>query len=223
MKILIVEDDLKLCELLARGLSQEGHTVDTEHDGVGGLETALRGDYDTLVLDVMLPKKSGLQVARELRRHQSPVMILMLTARDATEDVIEGFNMGADDYLRKPFAFSELTARLLSLGRRAAIPPRTVLRVADVTYDLTAKIVERGGRGIELTGRELAYLEYFMKNAGRVVTREMLEQRLWNREAEVASNTIEVYVSRLRAKLESDDMPPLFTTLRGVGYRFGSP
>ena len=221
MKILIIEDDVKLCRLLARGLSQDGHVVDSEHDGASGLETARSCEYDAIILDVMLPAKSGLSVVRELRAGRQKTPVLMLTARDTTEDAIAGLNAGADDYLRKPFAFAELAARLRTIARRAEIPPRAVLRIGDLTLDLTSKRVERGGRTIELTGRELAYLEYFMKNAGRVLTREMLEAALWNRSSEVGSNAVEVYVSRLRAKLELEGMSPLLTTLRGVGYRFG--
>jgi DNA-binding response OmpR family regulator len=223
VKILIIEDDIKLCRLLARGLCQDGHVVDCEHDGRSGLETARAGPYDAIILDVMLPVTSGLSVARELRMARDKTPVLMLTARDTTEDVIAGFNAGADDYLRKPFAFEELGARLRAMTRRSASAPHAILRVDDLTLDLTSKKVERGGHAIELTARELAYLEYFMKNAGRIVTRDMLENALWNREAEVCSNAVEVYVSRLRAKVEVDGMPPLLVTIRGLGYRFGPP
>jgi len=223
MKFLVVEDDVKLSALLARGLSRSGHIVDLECDGQSGQEAACSGTYDVIILDIMVPKKSGLSVARDLRSTGNPTPILILTARDTPEDVVAGLDAGADDYLRKPFAFSELEARLRTLARRAGVPPRTVLRVGNLTFDTTSKHVERDGRAIQLTGREMAYLEYFMRNAGIVVTRAMLENALWNRDTELSSNAIEVYVRRLRSKIEFDGMPPLITTLHGIGYRFGSP
>lgn len=223
MKLLVVEDDVKLSALLARGLRQGGHIVDLESAGESGQEAARSDAYDVIILDIMLPAKSGLSIAQDLRSKGDPTPILMLTARDTPEDVVAGLDAGADDYLRKPFAFSELEARLRTLARRARVPPRAVLRVGNLTFDTTAKHVERDGRPIKLTSRELAYLEYFMKNAGIVVTRAMLENALWNRDSELSSNAIEVYVRRLRSKIEFDGMPRLITTLHGIGYRFGSP
>ncbi|HEY1654795.1 MAG TPA: response regulator transcription factor [Candidatus Tumulicola sp.] len=223
MKLLVVEDDHKLSALLARGLRQGGHIVDLESDGKSGQLAACSDAYDVIILDIMLPEKSGLSVARDLRGKGNPTPILMVTARDTPEDVVAGLDAGADDYLRKPFAFSELEARLRTLARRAGAPPRTVLRVGNLTFDTAAKHVERDGRTIQLTSRELAYLEYFMKNAGIVVTRAMLESALWNRDSELSSNAIEVYVRRLRSKIEFDGMPRLITTYHGIGYRFGSP
>jgi DNA-binding response OmpR family regulator len=223
MKLLVIEDDLKLSALLARGLSHAGHIVDVEHDGESGLEVACCDYYDAIILDVMLPRRGGLLVAKELRSKRVPTLILMLTARDAPEDVVAGLDAGADDYLRKPFAFSELEARLRTLARRADVQPRAVLRVDNISFDTTAKYVERDGRPVHLTSRELAYLEYFMKNAGIVVTRRMLENALWSRDSEVNSNAVEVYVRRLRSKIEFDGMPRLITTVHGIGYRFGSP
>jgi DNA-binding response OmpR family regulator len=221
MKILIVEDDVKLARLIARGLHLHGYAVDSEHDGANGYETARSGLYDIIILDVMLPEKSGLQVARDLREGGCSTPILVLTARDAPHDVVAGLNAGADDYLRKPFAFEELEARLRTLSRRAQVPPRMILRVENLTYDTTSKYVERNGRPIHLTGRELSYLEYFMRNAGIVVTKRMVENALWDRDTEIGSNVVEVYVGRLRSKLALDGLPPLITTIHGVGYRFG--
>lgn len=222
MKILIIEDDEKLCRLLARGLAEDGHVVHVEYDGVAGAEAVEQEPFDTLVVDIMLPRKDGLTLVRELRERGHGTPILMLTARDTIEDVIAGLDAGADDYLRKPFAFEELEARLRSLTRRPTATPRTVLAVEDLIFDLASKRVKRGDREIELTARELAFLEYFMKNAGIVLTRTMLEKALWDREAEISSNVIDVYVRRLRAKLDLDGFPPLITTIRGVGYRLGS-
>jgi DNA-binding response OmpR family regulator len=223
MKLLVVEDDLKLSALLARGLGRDGHIVDLEYDGESGQEAACSDAYDVIILDIMLPGKSGLSLAQGLRSAGNPTPILMLTARDTPDDVVAGLDAGADDYLRKPFAFSELEARLRTLARRAKVSPRTVLRVGDLIFDTTAKHVERDGRPIQLTSREMAYLEYFMRNAGIVVTRAMLENALWTRDSELSSNAIEVYVRRLRSKIEFDGMPRLITTLHGIGYRFGSP
>lgn len=223
MRILIVEDDAKLCGLVARGLTEDGHVVDSEHDGISGQEAARAGEYDVIVLDIMLPRKSGLDLVRDIRAMGVQTPVLMLTARDTTEDVVVGLDAGADDYLRKPFSFDELAARIRTLARRGAVPPRAMLRVGDLSFDLSSKRVVRGERVLEFTGRELAYLEYFMKHAGRIVTRRMLEAALWDRDAEILSNVVEVYVGRLRSKLDKDGMPRLLTTVRGVGYRFGPP
>jgi DNA-binding response OmpR family regulator len=221
MKVLIIEDDQKLAALVKRGLSADGHAVDIEHDGDDGCLCALRGAYDVVILDLMLPKRSGLSILRELRESGAETPVLILTARDETEDVVTGFNAGADDYLRKPFALDELLARLRTLARRAAVAPRLVLHVDSLCFDTTTKLVTRAGREVQLTGKELAYLEYFMRNAGHVVTRPMLEDALWDRTAELSSNVIDVYIGRLRSKIESPDLPPLLVTVRGVGYRFG--
>lgn len=221
MKVLLIDDDAKLAGLVKRFLAQAGHAVDAEYDGQAGEEAAARDGYDVIVLDVMLPKKDGLAVLRDLRAKRLATPVIMLSARDETVDVVAGFNAGADDYLRKPFALDELHARIRTLARRAVAPPRLLLRVDNLVFDTVTKRVVRDGREIMLTPRELGYLEYFMRNPGIVITRSMLEAALWDREAELASNVIDVYVKRLRAKIEFDQMPPLLATIRGVGYRFG--
>jgi DNA-binding response OmpR family regulator len=221
MKILVVEDDEKLARPIKRGLASVGHAVDIEHDGESGEFAGLDGGYDAIVLDVMLPKKDGLTVLRALRSAGMPTPVLILTARDGTDDVVAGLDSGADDYLRKPFALDELYARMRSLGRRAAAPPRMTLKTENLVLDTAAKRVVRGDREISLTGKELMYLEYFMRNSGRVITRAMLENALWGRDDEISSNVIDVYVARLRSKIEFADMPPILTTVRGIGYRFG--
>lgn len=222
MRLLIVEDDLRLADLLARGLTEDGHVVDVENDGERGALAGGGGTYDAIVLDVMLPRLDGFGVARRLRREGVSTPILMLTARDTVEDTVEGLDAGADDYLRKPFAFSELNARLRALTRREPAPVRTVLRVGDVEMDAATRRVTRGTREISLTARELAFLEYFMRNPGIVVTRVMLEDALWERDRDTSSNVIEVYVARLRSKLTSGGETSPIETVRGIGYRFVS-
>jgi DNA-binding response OmpR family regulator len=195
--------------------------VDAEHDGEAGEDAVASGNYEILVLDLMLPKKSGLSVLRDLRRKGIKLPVIVLTARDETADVVAGFDAGADDYLRKPFAFDELYARIRTLARRSAVAPRLVLQTDNLVLDPATQRVRRGDREISLTGREFAYLEYFMRNEGLVITRTMLESALWNGDDEPSSNVIDVYVRRLRAKIEFPDMRALFETIRGVGYRFG--
>lgn len=221
MKILVIEDDVRLAAVLRRGLAEGGHVVDVEYDGVAGEAAAGSADYDAIVLDVALPRKDGLAVARSLRERDVRTPILMLTSRDTTEDTIVGLDAGADDYLRKPFVFGELEARLRSVTRRVPAPVHNVLRVADVVLDLATRRVTRGGTPIALTARDTAFLEYLMRNAGLLLTRRMIEDALWERDRETASNLIEVYVRRLRAKLSPAGEPDLIRTVRGAGYRFG--
>lgn len=221
MKILVVEDDASLADVLRRGLAESGHVVDVERDGLSGERTARGGSYDAVVLDVMLPSKDGLAVARGLREAGIHTPILMLTARDTVADIVAGIDAGADDYLRKPFVFDELEARLRSITRRDPAPVRDELRAADVVMDLRTRRVTRGPRAIVLSARETAFLEYLMRNEGLMVTRPMLENALWERDRETESNVIDVYVRRLRVKLSVGDEPPLIHTVRGAGYRFG--
>ena len=221
VKILVIEDDVRLAEVVRRGLAECGHVVDVEHDGTSGAATARAGVYDALVLDVMLPGMDGFAVARALRAGDVATPILMLTSRDAVDDTIRGLDAGADDYLRKPFVFGELDARLRALVRRGSVPAHDVLRVADVEMDLATRRVVRGTRTIALTARETAFLEYLMRNAGLLLTRTMIEAALWERDRDTASNLIEVYVRRLRAKLSPDGETSLIHTVRGAGYRFG--
>ena len=222
MKILVVEDDTRLAEVLRRGLAESGHVVDVEHDGERGRSSAVGGDYDAVILDIMLPRRDGLSIVREMRRLAVRTPVLMLTSRDTTDDVIGGLDAGADDYLRKPFVFRELDARLRSIARRTDAPPQTELKACDVVLDLATRRVRRAGVPIELTARETAFLEYFMLNAGLLLTRPMIEDALWERDRETESNIIEVYVRRLRAKLSPNGEPNLILTVRGAGYRFGN-
>ncbi len=221
MKVLIIDDDVVLAGVLREGLSEEGHVVAVEHDGISGELAAQSGDHDAIVLDVMIPGKSGFAVLSSLRKSGFRTPVLMLTARDTATDAITGLDGGADDYLRKPFAFGELLARLRSITRREPAPPRLELRVEDVVLDLATRRVTRAGTEIQMTAREVAYLEYFMRNAGLLVTRTMIEAALWTDDAEVTSNVIDVYVRRLRTKLTNNSLPSLLHTVRGAGYRFG--
>ena len=221
MKFLIVEDDERLAQLVRRGLTEDGHVVDVEGDGEIGLSVAESGEYDAIILDVMLPGRDGLDVARELRARGMRTPILMLTAKDAVDDRVAGLDAGADDYLCKPFVFKELEARLRSITRREAQPQRQELRVADLVMDLRSRRVRRGDRAIDLTARETAFLEYLMRNEGLMITRSMLEDALWERDRGTASNLIEVYIRRLRAKIGPNGEASLIHTVRGAGYRFG--
>jgi two-component system, OmpR family, copper resistance phosphate regulon response regulator CusR len=221
MRLLVVEDDLRLCDVLRRGLSEQGHVVDVAHDGESGEQWAASASYDAIVLDVNLPRQNGLDVVRGLRSKRVRTPVLILTSRDTPEDVIEGLDAGADDYLSKPFVFGELEARLRTILRRSEREPMgATLEVGGLTFDLASRRVRRGNREIELTARELAFLEYFMRNAGRLVTRPMIEDALFHRESEATSNVVEVYVSRLRSKLAAAGESQLLHTIRGAGYRF---
>lgn len=219
MKILLVEDDAALADVIRRGLTESGHVVDLESDGNDAERVAAARAYDAIVLDVMLPGLEGFDVARSLRARDVRTPILMLTALDSAENVIAGLDAGADDYLKKPFVFDELEARLRSITRREAVPQRDALHVGDLAMDLATREVRRGERQIDLSPRETAFLEYFMRNAGLLLTRKMLEDALWERDRETASNVIDVYVRRLRRKLSEGGEPQVIATIRGVGYR----
>jgi two-component system copper resistance phosphate regulon response regulator CusR len=221
VKILVVEDDARLAAVLRRGLVESGHLVDVEYDGMRGQSVAMGGDYDAIILDVMLPLRDGISVVREMRRREVGTPVLLLTSRDTVDDTIEGLDAGADDYLRKPFVFRELDARLRSITRRLDAPPAKELRRGDLVLDLATRRMFRGGVPIQLTARETAFAEYFMLNAGLLLTRPMIENALWEPGRDTESNVIEVYVRRLRTKLSPKGEPNLIHTVRGAGYRFG--
>ena len=222
MRLLIVEDDDRLASALRRGLEERGHVVDHAADGPNGEVLASDDGYDAIVLDLNLPGRDGLAVLRSLRAEGVATPILIATSRDETDDVVAGLDAGADDYIRKPFAFRELEARLRTISRREKAPSSAVLAVADLTFDLATRRAIRGTREIELTAREMAFLEYFMRNAGRVLTRPMIETALWDRTSETTSNVVDVYIRRLRVKIDAPQEAPLFHTVRGLGYRMGS-
>jgi DNA-binding response OmpR family regulator len=218
MRILVVEDDPKMAELLRRGLSTEGHSVDIAADGVQGLEKGQSLPFDAIVLDIMLPGLDGLSVARRLRSGGVSVPILMLTARDSVSDIVRGLDVGADDYLTKPFSFEVLAARLRVIARRVAGESGAMLQVADLTLDTQTHEAHRGGRPILLTRTEFVLLDHLMRRAGRVVSRDDLIEAVWGIDREVESNTLDVFIFQLRTKLEARGASRLIQTVRGFGY-----
>ena len=223
MRLLVIEDDAKLAAVMRQGLREHGFVVDVAADGSIGLEMGLAGMYDAIVLDLLLPRLNGLDVLKELRARKIPAPVLMLSARGALEDRVRGLDLGADDYLPKPFDFSELLARLRAITRRPATGPRTVLVLADLELDPAARDVRRSGRRIELTAREFALLEYLLRRKGVVVTRDMILQNVWDTDYEGGSNLIEVYINYLRRKIDHDATTKLIHTVRGVGYVLREP
>jgi DNA-binding response OmpR family regulator len=219
MRILVVEDERKVASFIRQGLEEEGHQVDVAEDGDSALDLAA-GDpaYDLIVLDVVLPRRSGLAVLRTLRDRKVASPVLMLTARDAVSDRVAGLDAGADDYLTKPFAFEEFLARVRALLRRGSGQRAAILQVADLVLDPFRREATRNGRRITLTGREYALLEYLMRNAGRVLTRPMLAERVWGLDFDPESNVIDVYVGYLRRKVDAPGERRLLHTVRGAGY-----
>ncbi|HTX60427.1 MAG TPA: response regulator transcription factor [Verrucomicrobiae bacterium] len=219
MRILVIEDDEPLRGLLLRGLTEDGHVVDGLPDGRDS-DDFLAGDpYDAVVLDLNLPHGDGLDILRRLRRNGRATPVLILTARDGLSDVVAGLDAGADDYLRKPFAFIELEARLRSIARRPRDWTGDVLRAADLEFDCTTRQARRGERNLELTPKEAVFLEVLLRNRGRTIPRRILEDRLWERESDRSSNVLDVYARRLRNKLVSGGEAQLLHTVRGLGYR----
>ncbi len=222
MRILVVEDERRLAGIIKRGLVEEGYSVDTAYDGEEAQYMAETSLYDCVVLDVMLPRKDGVKVCQELRANRVNVPILMLTAKDTVEDRVKGLDAGADDYLVKPFAFGELLARIRALLRREALSKTPKLQVGDLVMDTLAREAWRGQRKIELTTKEYAILEYFMRHPNMVITRTMLEENAWDYEFDSMSNVIDVYIRRLRRKIDDDGADSLIQTVRGAGYRLRS-
>jgi two-component system copper resistance phosphate regulon response regulator CusR len=219
VKILVVEDEKKVAAFIRRGLVEQSYSVDTAHDGVEGERMARGNAYDAIVLDLMLPRKSGFALCRAIRAFDARVPILILTALDSTEDKLQGLEAGADEYLPKPFEFRELLAHLRSLlRRRESLPSSGLLRVADLQMDLITRKVSRGGQNLALTAREFALLEYFLRNLGRVITRTEIAQKVWETSFDSESNVIDVYVSFLRKKIDKGFPEKLIHTLVGVGY-----
>lgn len=222
MHILVVEDDARISRFVEKGLIESGYSVTVAPDGEDGFLDARYNPYDLIVLDLMLPKMDGIEVARKLRVEGVTTPILMLTARDAEGDKIEGLDVGADDYLTKPFSFGEFLARVRALLRRESMARARVMDIGDLQVDTAARTARRAGRDIQLSGREYALLEYMVYHAGQVVTRDLLMENVWN-DSEIESNVIDVYVGYLRQKIDAPFDRPLIHTVRGVGYMLRAP
>jgi len=219
MRGLIIEDDQTIADFVGRGLKEAGFAVDHAKDGEEGLALALDTSYDVAIVDLMLPKRDGLSIIDELRRRGRSTPVLILSARRSVDDRVHGLQAGGDDYLTKPFAFSELLARVQALVRRASrTPEATTLTVGDLAMDLLSRKVTRSGTPIELRPREFALLEYLMRNAGRVLTKTMILSHVWGYNFNPGTNVVDVLVSRLREKIDRDFEPKLLQTVRGVGY-----
>ena len=218
MRILVVEDERKVAQFIKKGLEEEGYAVDLASDGEEGLAMALDGVHDLIVLDIALPKMDGLRVLKRLREGKAPNPVLLLTVRATIEDKVLGLDSGADDYLTKPFAFQELVARIRALLRRKAEAGAPLLQFADLVLDPARRLVSRGEEKIELTGKEFSLLEYFLRNPGRVLSRAMISEHVWDYDFDTESNVIDVYVNYLRRKIDSGRKKKLIQTVRGAGY-----
>jgi heavy metal response regulator len=223
MRLLVVEDEQKVASFIQQGLTEEGYAVDVASDGEQGLEMALNRIHDLIILDLSLPKQDGISVLQALRQAQVTIPVLLLTVRANIEDKVFGLDAGADDYLTKPFAFQELVARARALLRRRADAEPPVLQVADLTLDPARRKVTRQGETIELTPREFSLLDYFMRHPGRVLTRTMIGEHVWDYRFDTSTNVIDVYVNYLRKKIDTDREPKLLQTIRGVGYVLKAP
>ena len=221
MRILVIEDEPGIAHFIRQRLSEAGYAVDVTLDGQTGLEYALTTTYDVIILDLLLPQIEGLRVLSTLRSCQCAAPVLVLTARDTVEDRVQGLDCGADDYLVKPFAFSELLARLRALLRRPPLQAQTVLRLYDLEFDTARREVRRAGRRIDFSPRELSLLEYFMRHPGQVLTRTQIAEHIWNFDFYNESNVLDVYIGYLRRKIDRGFDHPLIQTVRGVGYRLG--
>jgi two-component system copper resistance phosphate regulon response regulator CusR len=218
MRVLLIEDEKKVAEFVARGLRAERFAVDVANDGPGGLDLANAYNYDLLILDLMLPGLSGTEVLKRVRAKNDKLPVLVLTARDGTADKVIHFEAGADDYLTKPFAFAELLVRVKALLRRGATDRSSILRVADLEIDRLSQQVRRAGKRIELTSKEYSLLEYLAANAGRVLSRTMIIEHVWDESFEGLTNIVDVYVRHLRSKVDVMHPAKLIRTVRGVGY-----
>jgi len=218
MKILVVEDEKKVASFLKKGLEQEYYTVDVAHDGKAGLDLSLTEDYDLIILDIMLPLLDGITLLREMRNAKINVPVLMLTAKDSTEDKVEGLDSGADDYLAKPFALEELLARVRALVRRKEKVKNLLLLANDLSLDTQTHKVKRGDKEIILTPKEYSILEYLLRNKNHVVSRMKLTEHVYEYQFDPDTNVIDVYINKLRNKIDKDSDQPILHTIRGIGY-----
>ncbi len=218
MRILVVEDEKKVANFIKKGLEEEHYAVDTAYDGENGLYLAETGEYDLIVLDLMIPKIDGMEVLKRIRGSKNNVPILILTAKDSAEDIVTGLDSGCDDYLTKPFEFKIFLARVRALLRREKIDKEPILKVADLMLSPVTHKVTRGGREIELTSKEYALLDFFMRNPNQVLTRTMISEHVWDYHFDSMTNVIDVYVNYLRKKIDKGFETKLIHTIRGVGY-----
>jgi len=218
MNLLIVEDEARMAELLRKGLTEEGHTATCASDGAEGFALAKSYEFDAIILDIMLPRLSGYELAKRLRAEKVRTPILMLTAKDSVPDIVRGLDLGADDYMTKPFSFDELVARLRAVKRRALVSQDTNLRVGDLVLDPASREVQRGGQRITLTRTEYNLLERLMYRAGKVVSRRSLIEAVWGFDREIEENTLDAFMRLLRNKVDLPGLPKLIHTVRGVGY-----
>ena len=219
MRILIVEDEAGVAGFVEQGLTEAGYAVDVARDGSEGLEYALGFEYDVMVLDIMLPKMNGLDLLHEIRDKRVKAPVLLLTARDGVDDRVKGLDVGADDYLIKPFAFPELLARIRALLRRPPLQSGNLLSMNDLEMDVTRREVRRAGKKIELSPREFSLLELLLRHPNQVLTRTQIVEHVWNFDFYGDTNVVDVYIGYLRRKIDSGFVPPLIQTVRGVGYR----
>jgi DNA-binding response OmpR family regulator len=224
MKILVVEDEHRIAKAVKEGLEQEKYAVDVAFDGSEGFNSATNEEYDVIILDVMLPGMSGLDITKELRRSQNHTPILLLTARDSSRDIVQGLNAGADDYLAKPFSFEVLVARVRALMRRPHDNVGEVLYFEGLSLDTIKKEVVREGKPIKLSSKEYSLLEYLLRNPNRVLSKNNIMSHVWDFDADILPNTVEVFIAYLRAKVDRPfTAPPLIHTVRGFGYKLGEP
>lgn len=221
MRFLLIEDDRTLVGFIRKAMKEDGHICEVAHDGEEGLKLAAAEDYDLIILDLMLPKRDGMEVLQALRKRRIHTPILILSARGLVDDKVRGLNAGADDYLSKPFSIDELRARIGALLRRTSTPKSNFLQAGDLKLDLYSRKAFRGGREIQLTAREFSLLEFFMRNVGRVLPRTSIAEHVWDYSFDWGSNVVDVFVNHLRNKIETDPKVRLIHTVRGVGYRFG--
>jgi len=222
MRLLIVEDESRLAASLKKGLELERYTVDLAADGIAGFDLAVDGDYDLIILDLMLPGLDGLEICRRLRRQQISTPILILTARGDIRDRITGLDSGADDYLPKPFSFEELLARIRALARRPRRLNTEILSFGDLKFNLQTYEVSRAGHSLTLSRREFSLLEYFLRHPRQILTKDQIIAHVWNYDSDILPNTVEVFIKKLRAKINFPKLPLLIQTVRGFGYRLDS-
>lgn len=220
MKVLIIEDDRKISAFVQKGLKEQGYVVDACHDGDSGYDLACGETYDVILLDIMLPGRDGLSILRGLRDQRNTVPVILLTARSGLDERVEGLNLGADDYLPKPFYMEELIARIIAVSRRATGDQLSVIHSGNIALNLITREVKRGNELLELTSREFNLLELLMRSPGRVYSRTQLLEHVWGYDFDPQTNVVDVYIRRVRGKIDSPETPSLIETVRSVGYRF---